>query len=274
MTRPENSKKKNKVPAVATGSAPFPEPAVISETRDYLVINKPAGLAVHPGGNLRQPTLADWLRRHYPETAGAGEDPDRPGIVHRLDKEVSGLMVVARNQETFSLLKKQFQARSVDKEYVALVYGRVAKDEGDIDFLIKRARAGHKMAALPRQSENLLTRRSPRSRDRGNIAGFFKARTAATAFKVLERFVNYTLVRVKIRTGRTHQIRVHFFAYGHPLVGDDLYATKKTKGKNQRLKLGRIFLVADRLAFSDRKNRRQSFSLPLPAELKNFLPHS
>lgn len=247
-------------------------PRIIFENKDYLVIDKPAGLAVHGGGNIKEATLVDWLIGHCPAIARVGEDATRPGIVHRLDKDVSGLMVVAKTQKCFLSLKNQFKWREVNKEYVALAHGRLDNDFGEIDFPIKRSKDGHKMAALPRHAEQLLHRRHPQDRDQGNIKGVFKAKPASTHFQVLKNFVNYTLVRVKIKTGRTHQIRVHFFAYGHPLAGDDLYATKKTKEKNKKLALGRVFLVADRLSFRDPKGEKQSFSLELPADLERALP--
>lgn len=250
----------------------IPEPKIIAETDDYLVINKPAKLAVHGGGNLREKTLTDWLEKHYPKIIGVGEDTIRPGIVHRLDKDVSGLMVIAKNQKSFLSLKNQFKNRTVKKIYTALVYGSIESDFGTIDFSIVRAKSGQRMAALPANAANLLSRRHPRNRDQGNIERWFKSRTALTEFQVIKRFVNYTLLKVIIKTGRTHQIRVHFFAYGHPLVGDSLYNTKKTRLKNQKLDLGRIFLVANKLSFKDLREQRQSFIIDLPSELKTVLP--
>ena len=247
-------------------------PLIIFEDKNYLVINKPAGLAVHGGGNLKEPTLSDWLIARYPDIKKVGDDPTRPGLVHRLDKEVSGLMVVAKTQAAYNNLKDQFKDRSVNKEYTALCYGQLPKDAGVIDFPLKRAADGHRMAALPKGAEELLRRPSPRRRDRGNISGFFRAKEAVTEFKILKKFINYTLVKVKIQTGRTHQIRVHFFASGHPLVGDPLYTTVKTKAKNKKLKLGRIWLIADRLSFIDLNGQKQAFSLTLPAELETILP--
>ncbi|HBA36257.1 TPA: RluA family pseudouridine synthase [Candidatus Falkowbacteria bacterium] len=247
-------------------------PEIISDNGEYLIINKPAGLAVHGGGNLKEPTLADWLIAKYPKIKTVGDDPARPGLVHRLDKDVSGLMVIAKNNKSFANLKNQFKSREINKEYLALVHGRLLKDEDTIDFPIKRSAAGYKMAALPLNSSRLLTRRHPQGRDQGNIDGWFKSRPATTEFTVLKKFVNYAFLRVKIITGRTHQIRVHLSAYGHPLVGDDLYGTKKTKAKNKKLALGRIFLVANHLSFLDLKGKQQDFSLSLPAELEAVLP--
>ena len=247
-------------------------PTIIFEDKDCLVINKQAGLPVHGGGNITGATLADLLIEKYPEIKNVGDDQTRPGIVHRLDKEVSGLMVIAKNQPSFENLKKQFKKREINKEYIALVYGKLQNDEGEINFPIKRASTGHKMAAMPIQVIDLLSRKTPTTRDRGNISGSFKAREALTTYKTLQKFVNFTLLKVKIKTGRTHQIRVHFYAYGNPLVGDTLYNTKKTKLKNEKLKLGRIFLMACHLSFKDLNGEKKDFILELGDDLKKFLP--
>ncbi|MDD4332664.1 MAG: RluA family pseudouridine synthase [Patescibacteria group bacterium] len=241
---------------------------IIEDAPEYLVINKPAGLTVHGGEGVKTITLVDWLVEKYPETKKVGEDPLRPGIVHRLDREVSGLMVVAKTQDSFENLKKQFQKRTARKDYLALVYGAVKKEAGEIDFPIKRSTLGYKMAAMPttdKKAEDIFNY---------NIKG---ARRATTEFKVAKRFINYTLLKLKIKTGRTHQIRVHLFAYGAPIVGDDLYSTKKTREKNarlrkeQKLNSERIFLVAEKLSFNDLAGEKKSFQIDLPEELKTFL---
>lgn len=247
----------------------FPE--IVFETDDYLVINKPAGLAVHGGGNIKDKTLADLLIERYPDIKTVGDDPVRPGIVHRLDKEVSGLMVIAKNNETFLHLKNQFKDRDIHKEYIALVNGKILNDYGEINFPIKRSREGYKMAAMPHNTVDLLSRRNPTDRDQGNLEGMFKAREAITEYTVIKRFIHYTLVQVKIKTGRTHQIRVHFFALGYPLVGDPLYFNKKSKIQNKKANLGRIFLAANKLSFKDRSGEIKDFSLEMPVELTNFL---
>lgn len=254
-------------------------PEIIKETDDYLVINKPAGLAVHEGGNIDETTLADWLVARYPDISTVGDpprdgEPFRPGIVHRLDKDVSGLMVVAKNQASFEDLKKQFKTRTINKEYLALAHGRFTSEGGIINFPITRAQSGHRMAALPAGSSDLLTRRHPRRRDQGNIDSWFKSRQAETEFTVVRQFVNYALVRVSIKTGRTHQIRVHFFAYGHPLVGDALYASKKSREGNRRFNLERVWLLADRLKFRDLSGNSQEFSIDPPTELTTALPRN
>lgn len=228
----------------------------IYENQDYLVINKPPGLLTHGADHIKEPTLVDQLLKNCPETAKVGEDPSRPGIMHRLDRLVSGLLVIAKTQEAFDSLKKQFQTRTIKKYYTALVYGQIAKDEDEINFPIQRSSKGHKMAALP------LTRKGE-LHDEG--------RHAVTNFFVTKRFINYTLLKVRLKTGRTHQIRVHLSAYGHPVVGDDLYSTKKTRVKNKKLSLDRLWLVADQLAFTDLRGEVKKFTIELPEELKLFL---
>ncbi len=248
------------------------KPQVIYNDDDYLVIDKPAGLLVHAGVDKSELSLVDWLLQNYPQIRTVGEDSSRPGIVHRLDRDVSGLMVVAKNNKSFAHLKEQFKSRQVEKIYLALAHGQISKDEATINFPIKRAKGGHKMAALPLNTEDLLSRPSPRQRDQGNISGLFKAREAITEFSVIKRYVNYTYIQVKLITGRTHQIRVHLSAYGHPLLGDDLYATKKSKQRNVKINLGRIFLFASKLSFLSLEGKKLEFSLELPAELQKALP--
>lgn len=250
----------------------FPE--IIFEDKNYLVINKPAGLIVHGGNGIKEKTLVDFLVEKYPKIKDVGDDALRPGVVHRLDKDVSGLMVIAKTKESFTNLKEQFKERDINKTYIALTHGQINKDYDEINFPIKRAKEGYKMAALPLNTVDLLTRKSPKSRDKGNIDGFFKARSASTSFEVIKKFINYTLVKVNIKTGRTHQIRVHFFAYGHPLVGDSLYFTKKTSAKNKKINLGRVFLVASELSFSDLTGKQKKFTINLPSELEKFLPNN
>ncbi|MFZ4632099.1 MAG: RluA family pseudouridine synthase [Patescibacteria group bacterium] len=247
----------------------FPE--IIFETSDYLVINKPAGLAVHGGGNIKEETLADLLLERYPEIKDVGDDPIRPGLVHRLDKEVSGLMVIAKNNKAFLHLKNQFKDRDINKEYTALVHGKMINESGEINFPIKRSSDGYKMAAMPLNTSDLLSRRKPTDRDQGNLEGLFKSRDAITQYSVLKRFINYTLLQVKIKTGRTHQIRVHFYALGHPLLGDNLYFNKKSKVQNKKVNFGRIFLYANKLSFKDLDGETQDFSLEMPEALNDFI---
>jgi 23S rRNA pseudouridine1911/1915/1917 synthase len=226
---------------------------IIEEAADFLVINKPAGLAAQAADGY---ALTDWLKAKYPAIKGVGDDPARPGLVHRLDKDASGLMLIAKNPAAFNHFKKQFQGRTVIKEYTALVHGRIKKPSDKIIFPIKRSRDGYKMAALPAISK-------------GRPAA--SGRLAETEFRVMASFINYALLKVKIKTGRTHQIRVHLAAYGHPIVGDKIYGTARTRRQNQKLNLKRVFLVADHLGFYDLNNNAKDYKIDLPTELKNVL---
>lgn len=228
----------------------LPKLKIINETKDYVVIDKPAGLIVHGGSGIMEPTLTDVLEQQYSDIKKVGDDPMRPGIVHRLDKEASGVMVVAKNNQTFEYLKNQFQKRHIYKNYIALVYGAINKDHDEISFPISRSAKGYKMAAHAANQDG---------------------RRALTEFQIKQAFINYTLLDVKIKTGRTHQIRVHLSAYGHPIVGDELYGTRKTKEQNKKLDLQRLFLHAWQLGFTDLQGEEQIFESELPDELQKFL---
>ncbi len=226
---------------------------IVFEGDNYAVVNKPAGVVVHPDNKHKTDTLVDWLLEKYPQIKGVGERAERPGIVHRLDKGVSGLMVVALNQEMFEHLKREFKERRVEKTYLALVYGIMEKDEGEIKTPIRRAK-----------SKGLFV-----------ADGTFgsEARRAVTRYEVIQRYKRYSLLRIKILTGRTHQIRVHLSSIGHGIVGDELYVTHDVKTKRKRVELGRLWLHAFSLSFNDLDWRRQSFKAEPPSELKSFLEH-
>ncbi len=229
---------------------------LVKETKEYIVINKPAGLLTHGAPHIKEPSLVDQILSDFPDIKGVGEDPERPGIMHRLDKLASGILVIARNMDSFDNLKNQFKNRTIKKTYTALVFGQMEGDGERITFPIKRSTKGFKMAALP-------------NTDRGKVN--FDGRQAITDFWVEKKFINYTLLKVKIKTGRTHQIRVHMTAYGHPIVGDDLYGTKKTRIKNRKIDLGRIFLVAKKLQFTNLKGEEKTYEIDLPDELQEFM---
>jgi 23S rRNA pseudouridine1911/1915/1917 synthase len=193
------------------------QPQIIKETPNLLLINKPAGLVVHPDGRTDEKTLCDWLFENFPEMAGVGEaleladgtKIDRPGIVHRLDRETSGVMVVARNQETFEYLKTLFQNRKVEKKYHAFVYGNIKEDKFTVDEPIGRSKKDFRRWFS------------------GKIAGIRgKTRDAVTEFQVLARSDDKkaTLVEASPKTGRTHQIRVHLKSIYRPIIADSLYA--------------------------------------------------
>jgi 23S rRNA pseudouridine1911/1915/1917 synthase len=246
---------KNKEENIASRELKLPLPEIIEDNKEYLIINKPSGLAAHGGSGGKIRTLADFLIAEYPDFKKIGEDPARPAIVHRLDKEVSGLMVIPKTQASFDNLKKQFQERKINKEYLGLVYGKISEESGIINFPIERSKNG-RMAALPKIFKGEKT-----------IFG----RTAITEFKILKKFINFTFLKIKIKTGRTHQIRTHLLAYGHPLVGDNLYSTRMTKIKNKKLNLGRVFLVAAKLGFKNLAGEKKEYNTELPPELKKLL---
>ena len=243
-------------PKTITEEKNLPKVKIIEETPEYLIINKPAGLTVHGTKFVKGKTLVDVLLKDYPELRKIGEDPDRPGIVHRLDSDVSGLMVIPRTQDSFDNLKKQFQKRTIKKRYTGLCYGQIAKKEDEINFPIARSNDGYKMAALP-----MTVKGEPNP----------NGKTAITFFRVTKRFFNFTLLEIKIKTGRTHQIRVHMAAYGNPLVGDDLYGTRKHREKNERYKLGRVFLASCELEFTNLAGERKNYKIDLPHSLNTFL---
>jgi len=179
---------------------------IVYENEDVLVINKPAGLVVHPSKPNQSDTLVNGLIAYYPGIKNVGDDPMRPGIVHRLDKDTSGLMVVAKNNTSFEYLKKQFAERKVIKKYLALVHGRVRDEKGTITKAISLSKKSHQ-------------KRSALLDD--------KAKKAWTEYKILKRFEDYTLLETYPKTGRTHQIRVHLTSIGHPIVGDRQYRFKR-----------------------------------------------
>lgn len=233
------------------------EPKIIATTADYLVLDKPAGLLVYPTDKGETDTLADWLKIKHPEILSIGEEKYRGGIIHRIDKEASGIVLACRSQKMYEHLKEQFKRRLVYKEYIALVYGQIEKDEGEINFPIGRSRVGFKMAAHPKTFGHKFKEQD---------------RLAISLYEVIERIKNYTLLKVVIKTGRTHQIRVHLNAFGHPIVGDQIYKIKRFwQIWIKKPKLDRIFLHAAKIGFNDLAGQWQLFESPLPPELNNFL---
>lgn len=231
---------------------------VIHEDPSYVVVEKPAGLIVHATEANEKVTLASWAVSHYPEMASVGESSVRPGIVHRLDKEASGLLVLARTQPMFVHLKEQFKSRTIGKKYIVLVHGSPSPEHDMINFIIDRGREG-KMIARPNTEMNLR-----------NVTQDRSGKEALTEFDVMQRFARYTLLSVRIHTGRMHQIRVHMFAYNHPVVGDTLYMHKRYIKKND-IAFNRLFLHATQLSFTTLIGEQVSYECPLPPELADFL---
>lgn len=215
---------------------------IVRETKDWIVLNKPTGVIMHPDQDETDDeagTLIDAVLLHAPEVARVGEDPSRPGIMSRLDKEVSGLVVIAKTQAAYESLKQQFAEHSITKEYLAFVHGDVQTDEGDIKFRIARSTTKARMAA---RAEN----------DPGGKAAW-------THYRVARRFTGATLLRLQILTGRTHQIRAHLHAFRHPVIGDPLYTLKQTKRK---IVAPRLMLQSVKLEFNDpATGERERFEL-------------
>ena len=218
---------------------------ILYEDRDLIVINKPRGMVVHPGAGVSSGTLVNALLYHCNDLSGIG-GVLRPGIVHRLDKDTSGVLVVAKNDFTHLTLSKQFKERSVNKRYIALVKGRVLKEEGKIKASIGRHPVKRKKMA----------------------AGVRRAREAITSYKVLERFKDFTLLEAAPETGRTHQIRVHLSHIGHPIVGDPKYGGRR--GLREEMK-GQA-LHAQTLGFvHPRTKEYMEFNAPLPKDMEKVI---
>ena len=192
---------------------------IVYEDDDVIVINKPQGMVVHPAPGHDEHTLVNAVLYHCPLSTINGTF--RPGIVHRIDKDTSGLLMVAKNDKAHRSLAKQLKDKTNIREYVALVHGRIAEDEGTINAPIGRSLKDRKKQAVVKDGRN-----------------------AVTHFEVLKRYRDYTFVKCILETGRTHQIRVHMKYIGHPLVGDPLYGPKKTiKGNGQFLHAGKLGFV-------------------------------
>jgi len=233
-----------------------PEPediplSVVFESPHLLVVDKPAGLVVHPGAGRRSGTLVNALLRHVPDLSGVG-GVARPGIVHRLDRGTSGLLVVAKDDETHRGLSRQFAGRTVEKEYLALVLGVPRRHSGEIEAPIGRD---------PVHRKRMTVRTS-------------RGRAARSSYEVVEALDGAALARVHIHTGRTHQVRVHLASIGHPVAGDPTYggtrepSCRRAASRQALRGLTRPALHAARLGFDDpASGRRLSFESPLPPDL-------
>lgn len=215
---------------------------IVYEDADLLVINKPAGMVVHPAAGHEHGTLVNAVLAHVPELAQVGGE--RPGIVHRLDRDTSGLIIVAKSAKALADLQNQFRQRRVEKVYLALLEGALQPPQGVVEAPIGR---------------------DPRHRQR--MAVVTEGRPARTHYRVQEYLGSYTLVEARPETGRTHQIRVHLAAIGHPVVGDPIYGRRR-----HGLPLTRQFLHAWRLTFVlPSSGMRRTFATPLPADLQRVL---
>ena len=234
-------------------------PEVVYKDSDFIILNKPANLLVHERNNASgaaEPTLVEWLVNEFPEVRGVGEDPiNRPGIVHRLDKETSGAMVVARNTRSFEYLKNLFKTSQVKKNYLALALGRFASISGIIE--------------KPIGLKSGTTKRTTR------IDGAKLVKEAKTYYQVLNSFSfqgqELSLVGVRPFTGRTHQVRVHLNSIGHPVIGDQLYGGRLGRDLALNLGLKRQFLHSESIEFTAPGGSRVKVSVNLPEDLEQAL---
>lgn len=242
---------------------------ILHEDKHFLVINKPAGLVVHADGRTEEPTLVDWIIKKYPKMKKVGEPIQladgaellRPGIVHRLDRDTTGVLLLAKTQEAFLHAKEQFQNRTTKKIYRAFVYGLVKADSGQIDRPIGRSRSDFRRWTAQR-----------------GVRG--EMREAVTRYQVLGRarevvgvgpeipLGDFSYIEVRPLTGRTHQIRVHMKAINHPLVEDGLYTENLVKKFPHALGFERLALHACQLEFTDMEGKKLSVTAPLPEDFR------
>lgn len=224
---------------------------ILYEDKDFLVLNKQPRISVHPSvSNEDEPTLVHALLYHCKDSLSGIGGVLRPGIVHRLDKDTSGCLVVAKNDKAHVYFSRQFKDRKVKKTYIALVKGRVSPEAGTIESPIGRSyKSGKKMSVHT-----------------------FSGRSATTHYKVIKYFNNCSLLEISIATGRTHQIRVHMSAIGHPVLGDATYGDRKiNKVFLENFSLNRQFLHAKKLGLKDLSGKEREFNAPLPADLEKVL---
>ncbi len=231
-------------------------PTVVYEDESVLAVNKPAGLMVHPDGKNTEDTLCEWLVATYPTIKEVGEPLvlsnggliPRPGIVHRIDRWTSGILLVAKTKKAHAHLKEQFQNRTIKKEYNTFVFGVVRDDFGTINLPIGRSRGDFRQYTAPPHA-------------RGEM------REAETYYEVLKRGDGYTFLKVQPKTGRTHQIRVHLKAIGHPVVCDRVYALNR----GTALGFDRLALHARSITFETLEGNTMTVEAPLPADFEKAL---
>ncbi len=233
---------------------------ILYEDKDVVVINKPAGLVVHPDGKSKEKTLVDWILAEYPRTKNVGEptllkdgtEIIRPGIVHRIDRETSGALIIAKNKKSYEFLKEQFKERKAHKIYQAFVYGELKDERGMIDRPIGRSPSDFRKWSSTRGA-------------RGEM------REAVTYFKVLKKKDDITFVEVILKTGRTHQIRVHFSAVNHPVVQDGLYASQFYLEKENQLGFKRTALHARQLEINIPSGKLIKIVAPYPKDFEEAI---
>ncbi len=229
---------------------------ILYEDSDVVVINKPAGILVHADGVSKDETVSDWMLAKYPESDGVGEEMvlkngekiARPGVVHRLDRDTSGVLILAKNDAAHAHLKEQFQNREVEKEYAAFVYGVPKNEKGIIEAPIGRSARNFRMWSAQRGARGTL-------------------REAATEYEVEKKAEEFALVKLFPKTGRTHQLRVHMKYLNYPIVCDKLYAPKRECA----LGFERMALHAKKLGVVLPSGEQKTFEAPLPEDFENAL---
>ena len=226
---------------------------ILYEDEDVVAIEKPAGLSVHGDGKNENYVLTDWVIENYPDIKGVGEimtingkEIERPGIVHRLDKDTSGVMLVAKNQKFFAFLKAQFKNREIIKKYYALVHGEIIKNSGVINRPIGRSAKDSRMRSAQRGAKG-------------------KMRDAETEYKKIIAKKDYSFLELLPKTGRTHQLRVHLKAIDHPILCDSLYAGKRGSG----LGMKGLALHAGEISFYNLDGKKITVVSAIPKEIKN-----
>jgi 23S rRNA pseudouridine1911/1915/1917 synthase len=238
---------------------------ILYEDNDIVVINKPAGLVVHSDGRTNESSITEWFVSKYPGSKDVGEpirlssgqEIERPGVVHRIDRETSGCLILAKTKIGHEVLKKQFQNREIEKIYHLFVYGNVKDDRGSINLPIKRSSGDfRKRTTLKRPFDSA------------------QGKEALTYFEVLKRDPenNWTFIEAKPKTGRTHQIRVHFQAIHHPILGDSLYGGRRSLGEGGcALGFKRLALHARSIKFKNVKGEEISIEAPYPEDFEKAL---
>jgi 23S rRNA pseudouridine1911/1915/1917 synthase len=244
------------------------EPTIIFEDDHVIALNKPSGLIVHPDGRTVEPSITEWILKKYPALAEVGETQTlsngtvihRPGIVHRLDRDTSGVLLVCKDQPTFERLKEQFQSREIEKVYSAFVYGEMKTEDGTIDRPIGRSRSDFRLWSAQRLAKGEM---------REAVTDYVVvARTHTDGPDSAPRVASgYTLLEVRPKTGRTHQIRVHFKAIHHPIVADSLYAPKQQPG----LGFERLALHSRSIQYIDHTGKQHKIVAPYPADFEKAI---
>lgn len=223
---------------------------ILYEDNDVLIINKAKGMVVHPAAGHTEDTLVNAILFHCKDSLSGINGEKRPGIVHRIDKDTTGALIICKNDHSHNFISEQIKAHSVHRIYKGIVYGNIKEDEGTVNLPLERDRKDRKKMAVARDNES--------------------GRPAITHYRVLERFRDFTYMEFSLETGRTHQIRVHMSHIGHPLLGDDVYGPKKPKAFSKGL-TGQT-LHAEKIGFiHPSTGEYMEFSAPLPEYFKELL---